>query len=97
MNYAVGQIKGRQYIIKPGVTLAIDKIEGTKLSVDQILLMVDDGKIEIGHPYLDKKLDLEVVGQKKDKVRVFKYQPKANHHKTIGQKIEKTLVKLATK
>lgn len=96
-SLAVVEIKGRQYLVRPNQTFEIDKVAGEKLVAEKVLLMVDNDKVELGNPDLDKKLEFEVVGAKKDKIRVFTYQPKANHHRTIGQKREKSLVKMVEK
>lgn len=97
MNLAVVQIKGRQYLVKPNQTFEVDKVEGNRLVAEKVLLMVNNDQVDLGQPSLSKKLEFEVVGSRKDKIRVFTYKPKANHHKTIGQKREKSLVKMVEK
>lgn len=97
MQYRVVQIGSRQYKIEPGQTIEIDRLatEAKKLSIDKVLLKVDEKNIQIGTPYLKEKLELEVLGNiKKDKIRVATYKAKANYRRVIGQRRQMTKVKL---
>lgn len=97
MQYHVIQIGSRQYKIEPGQTIEIDRLptEAKKLSVDKVLLKVDEKNIQIGTPYLKEKLELEVLGNiKKDKIRVATYKAKAKYRRVIGQRRQMTKVKL---
>lgn len=98
MDYAIFEISGRQYLIKPGQTIEVDRLDENlkSLSVEKVLLIAEGDKVEIGKPYLKKTLDFEVVGTfRKPKVRVAKYKAKANYRKVIGQNREMTKIKLA--
>lgn len=98
MQLAVFQLGSRQYLIKPGQTIEVDRLpEDTKsLSIDKVMLIVDDGKVEVGEPYLKQILNFKVVGNvRKPKVRVETYKAKANYRRVIGQKREMTKIKLA--
>ncbi len=98
MDYAIFEISGRQYLIKPGQTIEVDRIsEDVKtLNIDKVLLVSNGKKIEIGKPYLKTTLNFEVVGNvRKPKVRVATYKAKANYRRVIGQKREMTRIKLA--
>src|SRR4051812_40200258 len=95
MNYAVVQISGRQYKVVPGKEILVDYLgEETKNLTAEVLLMSDGDKLDFGTPFLDKKLEFEVVGHTKDKIRVAKYHAKANTRKVTGAKVFKTKVKL---
>lgn len=97
MQYAVCEISGRQYTVKPDQTLEVDYLGDIKsLTVDKVLLMVNGEKLEVGTPYLKTSLEFEVLGSKKlEKVRVAKYSAKANYRKVKGQRREVSLIKLA--
>lgn len=97
MNYFVCEIAGRQYVIKPGQTIEVNKLKEEKtLKVDRVLLKVDGDKVEFGAPYLKETVELEVLETiKKDKIRVAKYSPKANSRRVKGSRAQMTLVKLA--
>lgn len=99
MNYAVFELSGRQYLIKPGQSIEVDKINsGEKaLLVEKVLLLKDEKGVEVGTPYLKETLKLEVLETiKKNKVRVAKFHAKANYRKVSGQRREVTLVRWAT-
>lgn len=95
MRYSVVQISGRQYLVEPGKEVEVDRLEANQpLLVDKVLLLVDEGKVEVGRPYLNTVLNFEVLGNiQKPKIRVAKYKAKANYRKVIGQKREVTKVK----
>lgn len=96
MQYAVCEISGRQYTVKPGQTLEVDYLGDIKsLSVDKVLLILDGEKLEVGTPYLKTPLEFEVLGSKKlEKVRVAKFAAKANYRKVKGQRREVSMIKL---
>ncbi len=98
MKYAVIKTGGKQYIVEPGDTLDIEKIEGdegAKVSFDEVLLKVDDKKVEIGKPFLKgAKVEAEVLGQIKDKkVRGVKYQ-RIGQRTRFGHRQRLTKVKI---
>lgn len=97
MQYSVIQIGSRQYKIEPGQTIEVDKLSPSvkTLSVDKILLRVDEGKVSIGTPFLEDKIELEVLETvKKDKIRVATYKAKANYRRVIGQRRQMTKIKM---
>lgn len=98
MDYAIFEISGRQYLIKPGQAIEVDLLSGDlkSLVIDKVLMIVDGKKVEIGKPYLEQTLNLEVVGNiNKPKIRVATYKAKSNFRKVHGQKRTMTRVKLA--
>lgn len=99
MQYAVFEISGKQYLIKPGQSIEVDKINGGEktLSVEKVLLVKNEKGVEVGTPYLKKEtLKLEVVDTiKKAKVRVATYHAKANYRRVKGQRREVTIIRLA--
>lgn len=98
MDFVIFQLGGRQYLAKPGQTIEVDKLaEGQKtLSLDQVLLEVSGGKVEVGKPYLNKTLNFEVLENiKKEKLRVATYKAKANYRRVKGQRREMSRIKLA--
>lgn len=97
MDLNVIQINSRQYLVKPGSVIEIDKLIGSEktLKIDQVLLSVEKGKIEIGKPFLKKSLTFEVLENvQKPKIRVAVYKAKANFRKVRGQKREMSRIKL---
>lgn len=98
MQYIVFEISGKQYMVKPGQVIEVDKLtlEQKAFSTDKVLLSVNGEKVEIGKPYLKKTLDFEIIGTiKKPKIRVATYKAKSNYRRVKGQRREVSEIKLA--
>lgn len=88
---AIIKTGGKQYLIKPGDKIKIEKIEkeeGKEIIFDQVLLVEKNRKIEIGTPVVK---GAKVVGKilkqsKAKKVIVFKYKPKTRYKKKAGHR-----------
>ncbi len=100
MNIAVIKTGGKQYLVKEGSTITIEKITGVKkgdaIAFDAILL-TDDGKdVSIGAPTVaGATVDATTleVGRNK-KVTVVKYKAKSRYHKKRGHKQPNLKVKI---
>ncbi|OGH68445.1 MAG: 50S ribosomal protein L21 [Candidatus Magasanikbacteria bacterium RIFCSPLOWO2_02_FULL_44_11] len=93
---------GKQYLVKTGDTLKIEKIlgeAGEKVTFDKVLLTADDNgsNAKIGAPFLSGVvLSATVVKQGKNRtVRVEKFKRKVRYHKVHGQRQRFTEVKIA--
>lgn len=99
--FAVIQTGGKQYLVKDGDLLTIEKIAGepgTEVVFDQVLLLADeDGtNVQIGTPYLEGvkvTATVEEQGRAK-KIRVIKYKRKVRYKRTIGHRQHQTKVKV---
>lgn len=99
MTYAIIEIQGKQFKVKPGDEIKVDKLEveeGTKLPLDKILLTVDGEKISIGTPYLSgTNLEAEVLSHSKDaKIRVAKYRSKSRYRRVKGHRQAISIIKI---
>ena len=84
---AIIETGGKQYTVEEGTEIFVEKIEGNagdKVTFDKVLML--DGKV--GRPYVDgAKVLGEIVKQgKQRKIKIFKYNPKKNYHKTQGHR-----------
>ncbi len=100
--FAVIATGGKQYLVKTGDTLKIEKIlgdEGAKISFDQVLLTADEdgSNVKIGDPTLSgTKISATILKQGKyPTVRVEKFKRKVRYHKVHGQRQRYTEVKIA--
>lgn len=89
MQYAVIKTGGKQYRVSEGEILEIDKISAKneeKVIFEDVLLLVDEGKVYIGKPNITGAVvEAKLVKQKKgDKIRVSKFKAKSRYRKTIG-------------
>jgi len=95
--YALVEYKGKQYKAEKGAQLQVDLIDaekGTKIDIDTVLMVSDDGKATVGAPYVKGAKVQIVVGDsfKDKKVIVYKYKPKKDYHRTIGHRQQYTYV-----
>lgn len=97
--YAVIMTGGKQYKITPGDILEIDKVEKTKgdsLEFDQVLLLADGEKIQIGQPLVEgAKVFARVVEQiKGEKIDIARFKAKARYRKRKGFRSRLTRIKI---
>lgn len=97
---AVIKTGGKQYLVREGDILSIEKIEGQagdKITLEDVLLFVDieQKRTEIGQPILKINVDAEIISQKKgDKISIIKYKPKTRYFKKQGHRQLYTEVKI---
>ncbi|MBU1164721.1 50S ribosomal protein L21 [Patescibacteria group bacterium] len=89
MNLAVIKTGGKQYKVKTGDKLKIDKIEGKegdKVSFETLLISDDKAtKVETGKPKLAKKIEAKIIKQGKDKkLTIVKYKRKVRYRRKQG-------------
>ena len=104
--YAVIEACGKQYKVTKGDVVFFEKLdveEGKKVTFDKVVLVSDEGKVEVGAPYVKGiKVEGKVVAHGKGKkIIVFKYKPKKNYRRKQGHrqpytKVEITDIKTAT-
>lgn len=92
---------GKQYLVKTGDVLKIEKIvgeAGNKFAFEKVLLTADDdgGNVKLGNPVLSGvTVPATVVKQGKHAtIRVEKFKRKVRYHKVHGQRQRFTEVKI---
>ena len=95
MKYAVIAISGSQFKAEENKIITVDNLnlkEGDKSSTDQILLTVNDDKINVGTPTVkNASVDFTVVkNYLGDKVKIFKFKSKSRYRKTRGFRAQLT-------
>jgi len=88
---AIIKTGGKQYIVKTGDKLKIEKIdqkEGEVITFSDVLLVEKDEKVEIGSPMLKKaEVSAKILSHgKREKVVIFKYKPKKRESRKIGHR-----------
>lgn len=88
---AVIKTGGKQYIVSAGQKLKIEKLEveeGKEVIFSDVLLVENEGQIEIGDPLIkNAKVKAKVLRQgKAKKVIVFKYKAKKREKKKKGHR-----------
>lgn len=96
---AIVKIAGKQYIVKEGDVIVIEKdidtAVGGKVEFKDVLAIGKD-KLKFGNPLVkDARIIGEVLQRKKDeKVVVFKFKKRKRYHRTRGHRQEITEVKI---
>lgn len=99
--YAVIEACGKQYKVTKGDVVFFEKLEaeeGKKVTFDKVVLLSDDGKVEVGAPYVKGiKVEGKVVAHgKAKKIVVFKYKAKKNYRRKQGHRQPFTALKIVS-
>ncbi len=98
MKLAVIKTGGKQYLIKEGDKLKIEKInaqEGDNFDFDKVLLVADK-EVKIGAPMLEgAKVSAKVLKQgRSKKIVIFHYHSKTRYKKKAGHRQHFTKVEI---
>ena len=95
--YAVIESCGKQYKVAEGDVVFFEKLdtaEGKKVTFDKVILVSDDGKVQVGNPYVKGvKVEGKVVAHGKAK----KNERTKQGHRQPYTKVEITGIKTAAK
>lgn len=102
MTIAVIKTGGKQYIVKEGSVLRVEKLpgaQGEKAVFNQVLLVGDgqDGEVKVGTPTVEgAKVEAEILEQGRgEKVTVIKYKRKVRYRRKRGHRQFYTKVKIS--
>ncbi len=89
MDYVIVKTGGKQYKVRKGSVIEVDKLPiavDKETVLDDVLLVVSDGKIKIGKPnVINAKVKAKVLDQiKGDKIRVAKFKAKVRYRRVMG-------------
>ena len=100
MSYAVIQTGGKQYKVKSGEILKVEKLSDskpdTKIEFKEILAYGDDKMIEIGSPTVSgAKAEANLVKNRKNRtVLIFKKRRRHNSRRKNGHRQEFTMIRI---
>jgi large subunit ribosomal protein L21 len=109
MKYAIVESGGKQYKAVEGGLIEVDRLNleaGKKVTLEDVLLISDDGAITVGTPIIaGAKVTATVVDEfKGPKVLIYKYHPRKRYRLKKGHRqwytrlqVEKIAVKAAAK
>jgi large subunit ribosomal protein L21 len=97
--YAVIEVGAKQYCVKKDDVIEVEKqvvLKGKEVTLDKVLLLLKDKKVEIGQPYLkEAKVSATVLGHiKGPKTISFKYRRRKSSHWTKGHRQQLTRLKI---
>ncbi|MFA5062648.1 MAG: 50S ribosomal protein L21 [Candidatus Omnitrophota bacterium] len=89
--YAIIEVGAKQYNVAKDDIILIDNQplkEGKEITLDKVLLVSKDKKVEVGQPYLKNvKVTAEVLSSVKgEKTIAFKYRRRKSSHWTKGHR-----------
>lgn len=99
MTFAVIKTGGKQYKVKTGDVLRVEKLKGAEKGQEIVLnevLLVDDGQsTKLGHEVASTKINATVVeNNRAKKVMVIHYKNKVRYFKKYGHRQPFTKIKI---
>lgn len=99
--YAVIKTGGKQYQVKEGDILKVEKLnleKGSTFDFEEVLLVSNDVDVKLGSPIVEgAKVSAEVLEHGKGKkIVVFKYKPKKHSKTKQGHRQPYTRVKITS-
>ena len=101
MSYAVIQTGGKQYKVKAGEILKVEKLHELKpsstVNFDEVLAYGDDSKIEIGTPLISgAKVEANLIKNSKNRtVLIFKKRRRQNSRRKNGHRQQFTMIRIS--
>ena len=97
--YAIVEIAGQQFKVQKDQKVFVHRLSeecGSKVTFDHVLLIDNDGKINVGAPAIDgAKVTAEVISHVKgDKVIVFKKKRRKGYKKKNGHRQQFTSIQI---
>lgn len=98
MSYAVIATGGKQYTVKPGTEVQVEKLDvavGGSIDLPAILVVDDAGEVTTGKDVLGRTVAATVTAHGKgEKIRIFTYKNKSRQHKRGGHRQHLTTIKI---
>ena len=100
MSYAIIQTGGKQYKVKAGEILKIERLEDskteTKIEFKEILAYGDDKNIEVGSPIVQgAKVEADLVENGKNRtILIFKKRRRQNSRRKNGHRQQYSLIRI---
>ncbi len=88
-TFAVVKTGGKQYLVQPGQSITVDRVEGEKGAIIELAVLAsfdaEKNSLELGSPELKTKAKGKIIEHGKgDKVRAAKFKSKARFRKVTG-------------
>ena len=97
--YAILETGGKQYKVRPGDTIQVEKLPGepgSTVELGQVLLLAGDDSVDVGSPLVEGASVLaEIVDQGRGpKIIVFKYKAKVRYRRKTGHRQSLTTLRI---
>jgi large subunit ribosomal protein L21 len=98
--YAIIQTCGKQYTVSPGQSIEVSGLAanvGEVVDIDDVLLVADDGKVEVGKPTVPGvRVRAKVVGRGRGRrITVFKFREGNRYRRKRGHRQDRTTLLIA--
>ncbi len=98
--YAVVETGGKQYFVRKGEPLKVEKLgaeAGSKIVLDRVLAISDGQTLKVGTPVVEgAAIEIDVVGDAREKKVVsFKVRRRKGYKRKMGHRQTLTQVKVA--
>tara|TARA_B100001750_G_C15382873_1_gene533395 strand:- start:491 stop:892 length:402 start_codon:yes stop_codon:yes gene_type:complete len=100
MSYAIIQTGGKQYKVKAGEILKVEKLEDskpeTKIEFKEILAYGDDKSIELGEPIISgARVEADLIKNSKNRtILIFKKRRRKNSRRKNGHRQQYSLIRI---
>src|SRR3984885_5017942 len=97
--YAVIKTGGKQYRVKPGDVLVVEKLAGepgAKVAFDQVLMLGEGEAVTVGAPLIaDASVSATLIETRKgEKVKIFKKIRRQGYRRTRGHRQTESVVRV---
>lgn len=97
--YAVIRTGGKQYRVKAGDILVVEKLDGdvgAEVAFDQVLMLGDGGEVTVGAPLIDGAVVRATLieTRKGEKVKIFKKIRRQGYRRTRGHRQPETVLRV---
>jgi large subunit ribosomal protein L21 len=96
--YAVIKSGGKQYRVKAGQTVRLEKLsgeKGSKVELGNVLMVEDGGNVQTGAPLPNAKVEATILEtDRADKIIIFKKKRKKQYRRTRGHRQSFTAVRI---
>ena len=97
--FAVVKTGGKQYKVQKSDKILIEKLdgkEGDKVTLDEVLMLIDGKNSKIGEPLVKgAKVEAKVVAQTRGpKITVFKKKRRQNYRRKKGHRQDLTMIEI---
>ena len=97
---ATVQTQGRQFTVEQGDKFTVNRFKNTEagdvVSIEQVLMIIDDGKPTIGSPYVEGAVvKAKILENKKDrKIMVFKKKRRKGYKRRKGHRQHVSVIEI---
>ncbi|MEW6619153.1 MAG: 50S ribosomal protein L21 [bacterium] len=99
--YAIVETGGKQYKVKEGTTITVEKIEspiGEEVTLERVLMISNGDDVIVGNPVVDcARVITQVVAQTRgEKITIMKFRRRKHYRRKMGHRQDYTQLLIKT-